>query len=207
LSQQVFLLSEFLETRAPEWEPPRLRRRALVQGHCHQKALMGLDAELAVLEKLGMEVEVLDSGCCGMAGSFGFEREKYAFSMKAGERVLLPAVRQAAADTLVVANGFSCREQIAQGAGRRALHLAEAIQMAMQQAGRAPAAAYALGGLALSPTTELRKPRWRATGISRAPRLRRESRTPAESSCRRGGGRCPHCAGAAASALNQRRAA
>jgi Fe-S oxidoreductase len=78
---------------------------------------------------------VLDSGCCGMAGSFGFEEEHYEVSMKCGERVLLPAVRRADEDTLIIANGFSCREQIAQATGRQALHLAEVIRIAMQEEG------------------------------------------------------------------------
>src|SRR5207248_2409098 len=104
----------FLATHAPAWRPPVLHRKALVQGHCHQQALMGMDAERSVLERLGIDVEILDSGCCGMAGSFGFERDKYALSMQIGELDLLPRVRAAAKDTLVVASGFSCREQVVQ---------------------------------------------------------------------------------------------
>jgi hypothetical protein len=79
---------------------------------------------------MGADLEALDSGCCGMAGSFGFEAEHYDVSMKVGELVLLPAVRRAPADTLIVADGFSCREQIAQSTTRRAVHLAEALQFA-----------------------------------------------------------------------------
>ncbi|MBV9596239.1 MAG: FAD-binding oxidoreductase [Chloroflexi bacterium] len=132
LRQQTFLLSEFLEQKAPDFRPPRLNQKALVQGHCHHKALMKMDAEQAVLQRIGVDYEVLDSGCCGMAGAFGFEPgDHYDVSIKAGERVLLPAVRKAPPDTLVIADGFSCREQIAQCTGRRGLHLAEVLQMAL----------------------------------------------------------------------------
>jgi hypothetical protein len=87
-----------------------------------------------VLQRLGLDYELLDSGCCGMAGAFGFERgEHYGVSVKAGERVLLPAVRAADDETLLIANGFSCREQIAQRSERRALHLAEVVQLALRQ--------------------------------------------------------------------------
>src|SRR5699024_4698307 len=100
---------------------------------CHHKSIMGMDADQSLLEKLGLDFEVLDSGCCGMAGSFGFEKEKYEVSIGAGERVLLPRVRQADDDTLIIANGFSCREQIAQTTRRRALHIAQVLQMAMHE--------------------------------------------------------------------------
>jgi len=84
-----------------------------------------------VLDRLGIDATVLDEGCCGMAGSFGFEAEHYDVSVAVGEQGLLPAVRAAAADTLIVADGFSCREQITQCTTRRAIHLAEAIRMAL----------------------------------------------------------------------------
>jgi Fe-S oxidoreductase len=132
LSEQTFLLSEFLEKKVDNYKPPKLPRKALVHGHCHQKALMGMGSDESVLSKLGLDFETVDSGCCGMAGSFGFEKEHYDVSLSLGELVLLPAVRKAAEDTLIVANGFSCREQIAQTTGRQALHLAQVIQMAMQ---------------------------------------------------------------------------
>jgi FAD/FMN-containing dehydrogenase/Fe-S oxidoreductase len=130
LRSQTFLLSEFLERHAPSYEPPRLPRKVLLHGHCHQKALMKMSHAESLLRKMGAELQILDSGCCGMAGPFGFEREKYSIAQAAGERVLLPAVRQASPDTLVISDGFSCREQIFQSTGRRALHLAEAIQLA-----------------------------------------------------------------------------
>src|SRR6266704_3069122 len=133
LSKQVFLLSEFLERKVPNYQPPQLHRKAVVHGHCHHKAIMGMGAEEAVLKKLGLDFEILDSGCCGMAGAFGFEKDHYDVSIKCGERVLLPAVRNAAKGTLIIANGFSCQEQIAQTTDRQALHLAQVIQMALHE--------------------------------------------------------------------------
>jgi Fe-S oxidoreductase len=139
LRQQVFLLSEFLEQQVDDYRPPRLQRRALVQGHCHHKAVLRMDAEIAILNKLGLDYDVPDSGCCGMAGAFGFEAgDHYEVAVRAGERVLLPAVRKADADTLIIADGFSCREQIAQGTGRRALHLAQVLRMALREGTREP---------------------------------------------------------------------
>jgi hypothetical protein len=90
-------------------------------------------AEEAVLNKLGLDYTALDAGCCGMAGAFGFEKEHYDVSIKSGERVLLPAVRAASKDTLIIADGFSCREQIAQTTDRRALHLAQVIKLALEE--------------------------------------------------------------------------
>jgi Fe-S oxidoreductase len=137
LSQQVFLLSEFLVREGALGRLPRLHRRALLHGHCHQKALMTKDGEKEVLEAMGIDLEILDSGCCGMAGSFGFERgERYEIAVRCGERVLLPAVRQAPRDALILADGFSCREQIAQGTGRRALHLAQVLHLALREGPR-----------------------------------------------------------------------
>jgi Fe-S oxidoreductase len=130
LRSQVFLLSEFLQHHAPDYQPPRLSRKVLLHGHCHQKALMKMSHEEALLRKTGADVLSIDSGCCGMAGPFGFEKDKYAISQAVGERVLLPAVRQTSAETLIVSDGFSCREQILQATGRRAVHLAEALQLA-----------------------------------------------------------------------------
>ncbi len=134
LRKQTFLLSEFLERHAPRFSPPRLERQILLHGHCHHKALMKLGDEQSLLRKMGASVSVPDVGCCGMAGPFGFEAEKYAVSMAIGERVLLPAVRAVPADTLIVADGFSCREQIRHGTGRTPLHLAEVIALALRTA-------------------------------------------------------------------------
>lgn len=139
LYRQSYLLSEFLEKRTPDFQVPRLDRRAIVQGHCHHQAVMRMTDEEAVLGKMHLDYEVLDSGCCGMAGGFGFERgDHYDVSIKAGERILLPAVRDAAADTLIIADGFSCREQIAQQTDRKALHLAQVLQMAMTTGPQGP---------------------------------------------------------------------
>lgn len=133
LSGQTFTFGEFLERRVEGYEPPNLDRRAIAQGHCHHKAIMGFNDEHTVMDRLGLEFEILDSGCCGMAGSFGYEAgEKYEVSMAAGERALLPAVREADKDTLVIADGFSCRSQIADATDRRGLHLAQVMQMALR---------------------------------------------------------------------------
>ncbi len=140
LGRLSFLLSEFLHTAG--YEPPRLQRKALVHGHCHHKAVIGMGDEESLLSKLGLDYRILDSGCCGMAGVWGFEKEHYHLSLQIGERVLLPAVRDASKDTLIVADGFSCREQIAQTTDRRALHLAQVIQMALREGPRGPGAEY-----------------------------------------------------------------
>jgi len=128
LRDQTLLLSELLARDAPGYRPPNLTgRKILVQGHCHHKSVLKITAEIDLLQRTGASVELLDSGCCGMAGPFGFEREKFEVSQALGERVLLPAVRAAAPETLLLANGFSCREQIAQNLPRRAVHLAEIL--------------------------------------------------------------------------------
>ena len=130
LANQSFMLSEFL-VRA-DYRPPKLAAAAIVHGHCHQKSVMGLSAEIEILDRLGLNYDLLDSGCCGMAGSFGFDRDKYAVSRQIGELVLLPEVRAAGSDTLVITNGYSCREQIEQCTDRKALHLADVLQMAIR---------------------------------------------------------------------------
>jgi hypothetical protein len=94
---------------------------------------MKMRDEQSVLEKVGLDFHMLDSGCCGMAGAFGFEKDHYDISIQVGERVLLPAVREADKQTLIIADGFSCREQIAQTTDRRAMHLAQVLQMAMRE--------------------------------------------------------------------------
>jgi Fe-S oxidoreductase/FAD/FMN-containing dehydrogenase len=133
LSKQTFLLSEFLEQNlAPNSKLPQLPRKALLHGHCHHKSIMKMTAEESLLHRLGIDFQSPAPGCCGMAGSFGFEHDKYDISAAIGELELLPAVRQAPPDWLIIADGFSCREQIAQGTGRQALHVAEVLQMALQ---------------------------------------------------------------------------
>ncbi len=133
LSLQTFLLSEFLEKKAQHFQLPKLARRALVHGHCHHKSIMRMTDEESVLRKMGIDFQMPAPGCCGMAGSFGFEADKYETSIAIGELELLPAVRSASSDCLVIANGFSCREQIAQCTNRRALHLAEVIAQALHK--------------------------------------------------------------------------
>jgi Fe-S oxidoreductase len=133
LRAQTFLLSEFLQHHAPGYQPNQLSRRILAHGHCHHKALMNMTDEEALLRRLGAEVLLPDSGCCGLAGGFGFEKDKFEISQAIGERVLLPAVRREPRETLIVADGFSCREQIRQATGREALHLAEVLRLAMKQ--------------------------------------------------------------------------
>jgi Fe-S oxidoreductase len=131
LAKRFFTLSEFLQRE--KIEVPRLERKAVVQGHCHHKAIMKFEPEEELLKKIGLDFDHLDSGCCGMAGAFGFDRDNYEVSMRIGERVLLPAVRDASRDTLIVADGFSCREQIEQSTDRKALHLAQVLQMALHE--------------------------------------------------------------------------
>lgn len=134
LRAQVFTLAEFVTAQHDRFHFPTLPRRALLHGHCHHKALMTLRTDTALLDHIGVEYQVPDSGCCGMAGGFGFERDKYALSVAVGERVLLPAIRAADASTLIITDGFSCREQIRQCTGRSALHLAQVLQMALAAA-------------------------------------------------------------------------
>ncbi len=129
LRGQSFLLADFLLQPEANYQLPKLDGRSIVlHGHCHRKSQTKMKAEVALLERCGARVSLLDSGCCGMAGPFGFEKEKFAVSQALAERVLLPAVRSAAQETILVADGFSCREQIAQNSPRRVLHLAEVLR-------------------------------------------------------------------------------
>ncbi len=132
LSSQTFLLTEFLRQSGVH-VPAHLEATAVLHPHCHHRAVLRLDDEISVMKDLGLDVTVLDSGCCGMAGAFGFEREHYDVSIGAGERVLLPAVRAAAPETLVVASGFSCREQVEQTTGRRVWHVAEVLEKGLRR--------------------------------------------------------------------------
>lgn len=143
LAAQSFTLAEFLDGAAAglgahyakpvggDFRLPKLEGEALLHVHCHQRAVLGSEADGRVLRGLGLDVAELDSGCCGMAGPFGFHERHYEVSVQAGERVLLPAVRGAPEEALVVADGFSCREQVAQLGERRALHLAEVLALAL----------------------------------------------------------------------------
>jgi FAD/FMN-containing dehydrogenase/Fe-S oxidoreductase len=127
LREQTFLLSEFLVKYAPHYQPPRIDKKIVVHGHCHHRATMGMHDEMKILRATGAEVELLDSGCCGMAGPFGFEKDKFELSQTLGERVLLPAVRQQSGQAIIVSDGFSCCEQITQNTNARPLHFAEVL--------------------------------------------------------------------------------
>ena len=131
LSQQTFTFAEFFQKFAPEYRFPALPQKALFHGHCHHKAIMKIEADRKLLKRVGLDFEVLDSGCCGMAGAFGFEKDHYDVSVACGERMLLPRVRNAPRDTLVITDGFSCREQVRQTTDGQALHIAQVVQMAM----------------------------------------------------------------------------
>jgi Fe-S oxidoreductase len=127
LSAQVVTLAEFLSSQ-DKYSPPHVSGKAIVHGHCHHKSILKFDSEASMLRKTGLDCRILDSGCCGMAGAFGYEKEHYEVSVQCGERVLLPAVRAAAPDDIVIADGFSCREQILQQTGRPALHFSEVLR-------------------------------------------------------------------------------
>ena len=169
LACQTRTLSEQLAA-TQDWDPPRLAAKALVQVHCHHRAVLDPGAQQQLFDKMGLELMPNSAGCCGQAGSFGYETEHYPVSMTIAEQSLLPAVRRAGDDVLIVADGFSCREQIRHGTGRIALHPGEivalaltrreiasarAIELRLRQASAMPnpvslgAAAAALGGLLL----------------------------------------------------------
>jgi FAD/FMN-containing dehydrogenase/Fe-S oxidoreductase len=127
LRDQTFLLSEFLIKHSPNYRPPQLSGKIMVHGHCHHRATTGMDDEMTLLRATGADVTLLDSGCCGMAGPFGFEKDKYAISQTLANRVLLPAVRGADSSTTIVSDGFSCCEQVTQNGSARPIHLAELL--------------------------------------------------------------------------------
>jgi FAD/FMN-containing dehydrogenase/Fe-S oxidoreductase len=133
LKGQTFTLSEFLLKFAKDWDPPHIGEKVLVHFHCHHKAIMGKEHEMELLQKMGVEVEEPAPGCCGLAGSFGFEAGHHDISMQIGEQHLLPAVRKAGSDQLVIADGFSCETQILQGAGRKPLHIAQVIAAGLRR--------------------------------------------------------------------------
>lgn len=133
LSRQTWLFSDFLMSIS-DWDAPQLGGEALVHGHCHQKSVFGMAGEMALLKRLGIRARTAESGCCGMAGAFGFNPKHYDVSVKAGEAALLPAVRAASEHTMVVASGYSCREQIAQLTDRNALHVTEVVALALSRA-------------------------------------------------------------------------
>ncbi|MGH8919912.1 MAG: (Fe-S)-binding protein, partial [Actinomycetes bacterium] len=125
LATQARTLAEVLRGQAPDWQPTRRDRTAVQQVHCHQHAVLGHDADDALLAVAGVRVRRA-SGCCGLAGSFGYQPGHEAISHALAERSLAPAVR-ASPEALVLADGFSCRLQVSQTTGRRALHLAELL--------------------------------------------------------------------------------
>jgi len=128
LGEQTVTLAELLCHHSDGWQPPQVGGQAIAQPHCHQHAIMRYAADQALLSAAGVDVKVLDAGCCGLAGNFGFEAGHYEVSMACGERVLLPALREAPSDALVLADGFSCRTQIEHGGtGRIPVHLAEVL--------------------------------------------------------------------------------
>ena len=131
VAENTFTLSEFFEKKLPDYQPPKVNRSAIVQGHCHHKAVMRLKDEQSLMKKMHLDHRVLESGCCGMAGAFGYEKDKYRVSIACGERSLLPEVRKAPVSTIIMADGFSCKEQIAQETNRHALHLAEVLRLGL----------------------------------------------------------------------------
>jgi FAD/FMN-containing dehydrogenase/Fe-S oxidoreductase len=134
LSAQTHLFSDFVANTDFVW--PTLDADVVVHGHCHQKSTFGMKGETALLDKLGTRWKLLDTGCCGMAGSFGFNSDHYDLSMAVGESQTLPLVRSAPMSAYVVTNGFSCREQIEHGTGRKSIHIAQLALQALTAAGR-----------------------------------------------------------------------
>ncbi|MEV6830044.1 FAD-binding and (Fe-S)-binding domain-containing protein [Amycolatopsis sp. NPDC051102] len=152
LRAQTVTLAELLTEHSPGYRPPRLDAKAIAQVHCHQHAVMGWDADRKLLEAAGVDAEHLDSGCCGLAGNFGFEKGHLEVSQACAERVLLPRVRDASPDTAVLADGFSCRTQLHEldSGGREGVHLAELLAGGLEQPPemprhRRPAVVAALG--------------------------------------------------------------
>ncbi|MFF9408094.1 FAD-binding and (Fe-S)-binding domain-containing protein [Streptomyces anandii] len=155
LTKNAYHFPEFFRTF--DIEPPKLDGTALLWGHCHHRATGGMSPEQELLEKMGLEVRNLQGGCCGLAGSWGFESGKYEISMDCGEQALLPAVRDADEDCLVVADGFSCKTQIKDaGTGRHALHVAEVMKLARDKGRGAAAAPLPEQGAASRPKPPLR---------------------------------------------------
>jgi len=136
LSKQAFLFEEFLMREGNKGLKLALKPipggRALVHGHCHQKAFGAMKSVKKVLGWIpDFEFEIIDASCCGMSGSFGLEAEHHDASLAMAELALLPAVRAASADTVIVADGFSCRHQISDGSGRQAVHVAVLLERAL----------------------------------------------------------------------------
>lgn len=133
LTRQAYHFAEFFDTF--DIQPPTLAGRVLLWGHCHHRATGGMQSEQRVLKRMGLDVQPVQGGCCGLAGSWGFETGKYDISMACGEQALLPAIRDAGHDTLIVTDGFSCTTQIDDAkTNRHALHTAEVMAMAQRNA-------------------------------------------------------------------------
>ena len=133
LADQTYTLGELLANEAPDWRPPQGTASAVVQQHCHQHAVLGYTHERKLLADAGVEADVLDAGCCGLAGNFGFEKGHHEVSVACAEDKLMPALRAADPDTLVLADGFSCRTQITElESGFRPLHFAQVLAAALQ---------------------------------------------------------------------------
>lgn len=132
MHDQTFIFPEFLDKKAADWQMPKLNASAVVHVHCHQKALFRLESEAGVLKRLGLQYDLPNNGCCGLAGSFGFEEDKYKVSMEIANLELKPLLEKAKPETIVIADGFSCREQVTQASDREGLHVAEVIQMAVR---------------------------------------------------------------------------
>ncbi|MCW3843734.1 FAD-binding protein [Micromonospora yasonensis] len=164
LRAQTVTLAELLRDHTPGWRPPSVPAHALIQTHCHHHAILGTTADQAVLADAGVEAEFLDSGCCGLAGNFGFEQGHYEVSEACAERVLLPAVRAADDRDVILADGFSCRTQVEQSAadGRTAIHLAELLRAGLHGAGVPPRPEQAW---AERPAPPSRAARWAAAGL------------------------------------------
>ncbi len=159
MREQTRTLAELLVERAGDWQPPRVDVRAVVQRHCHQYAVMGFDADREILRRAGVDADVLDAGCCGLAGNFGFEKGHYEVSMACAEAGLLPAVRDADDATLILADGFSCRTQVDQaGTGRTPVHLAEVLAAGLTGREAVPERPEVPGTRALLP--------WGAAGVT-----------------------------------------
>ncbi|WP_418001105.1 FAD-binding and (Fe-S)-binding domain-containing protein [Mycobacterium haemophilum] len=132
LASQTYTLGELLARNAPDWEPPRITADAVVQQHCHQHAVLGYTHERQLLSDAGVDAEILDAGCCGLAGNFGFEKGHYDVSVACAEDKLMPALRSADPDSLVLADGFSCRTQMRELAtDRRPMHVAQVLAAAL----------------------------------------------------------------------------
>lgn len=139
LGQRFYTFAEFVRQFASDRALPSFARSVVAQPHCHHHAVMKYDADRKLMGRMGLDFSVLDQGCCGLAGAFGFERDHYDVSMRIGEQGVLPACRAAAPDQLIIADGFSCRTQIMHGTGRATHHVAEVMEMALSQMASVPA--------------------------------------------------------------------